>query len=1097
MIGGPLPYQDDAETRDEAAMAFAAAGAIAAMGGLESGDRGLLDSIGPEGESLSIDWTLPFPTGGAGSWGVTAQDLAQSWQALFDRFDPALPRRLIVRPRAPFWHRDEIHPSVAAAMALGWLALSGRAAYDDWRSLAPGYLGAVALSGSAPGYELHWNWPPRTLVAAPGSGINPDHARYGAETVHLDNQWAGYDIGVLDDALGALGFGGGNFNVAFDPFPDPFRLADLLARPDLNRPLAILPLASSMGGEFHQRFINEISHNAPYDVAFFKAAVQIAQWRIGQPVAPLVLAPWPGFLDQMDRSRLLRRVSDLLYDLPAIAEYGGVDSVTLPFDAPDFGLFEGPVSLPDLQAAVETALSAGWLRFDAESRTGTSLWSLDIATRDLRGGFGSVDEDDAGDGSAVGSSPVTSPAPSRSGYGPDGFGGGGGAPSAPSPSAMDFDALFEDFSSRVEESEPAAAAQSDESASEPEAEQVAAPEPEEDEASVEDFAVEEFFAEELGAEDDDPALAFDLQGPGPSLVAPEAPRYTSLDIFPGLVFGNDGAPAPLTDTTPLEPRGDYTLRLALKAERSGIAAGNTPQAATPVRRDREMIRVYAIASCDWQGGPRFVDPLQSFDWDYDRDTVPVFFRFTMPEQAPWQPPPITVRLYSAQLHLLDVVTIQHASEGGGMVRRLYWDQRGVSPTLEDSGIDALAFHVTRRPGGYHVEAAFSRGGDVTLQFDPQHLISTGDLDTLLAAAREFWTTNALSTFATRMSVSSYGYKRDVLPGMIALGHRAWRALFGSGVEQTAQRLGGWIADLGLAEGTVIRVTTADDAKDFVFPWQLMLPPDSDDPADFWGLRYPIEITRKYGPPLALREEQPTRVDVVVDDGFRTQVDHPATLDTVFETRPDVLRVPLTTGVDVLSSLVGQPAADLIYFFCHGSTGRRALAVPDDLKRKLESEIGDAADWRRDLLNLVASDSAEARIKTDTFTLAENDIRSMLQEFTPRRPIVFLNMCHSADLMPGQSDGLTRLFLDFGSAAVLGTECPMNAHFADAFAAEVLGRLLQDQPLGEALRQARVHFHQSGNLLGFAYTLYGHADATLFTTAPLYPTTQSQENSHDH
>ena len=105
---------------------------------------------------------------------------------------------------------------------------------------------------------------------------------------------------------------------------------------------------------------------------------------------------------------------------------------------------------------------------------------------------------------------------------------------------------------------------------------------------------------------------------------------------------------------------------------------------------------------------------------------------------------------------------------------------------------------------------------------------------------------------------------------------------------------------------------------------------------------------------------------------------------------------------------------------------------------------------------------------------ETELRKQKPFFQERRPIVFLNMCHSAGLLPSMNSGLVRLFLDRNASAVIGTESPMTPVFAHAFSEKVFGALLKGEDIGTSLRVARRHFLDLRNPLGLAYTLYGRA-----------------------
>jgi hypothetical protein len=104
-------------------------------------------------------------------------------------------------------------------------------------------------------------------------------------------------------------------------------------------------------------------------------------------------------------------------------------------------------------------------------------------------------------------------------------------------------------------------------------------------------------------------------------------------------------------------------------------------------------------------------------------------------------------------------------------------------------------------------------------------------------------------------------------------------------------------------------------------------------------------------------------------------------------------------------------------------------------------------------------------------------------FSKRRPLIFLNMCQSAELVPSLSSGFVRVFLDKNACAIVGTECPMTAVFAHEFAKQTFDHLLNGAGIGTALWEARRYFlsPQFRNPLGLAYTLYGRAAARLGQT----------------
>jgi hypothetical protein len=90
------------------------------------------------------------------------------------------------------------------------------------------------------------------------------------------------------------------------------------------------------------------------------------------------------------------------------------------------------------------------------------------------------------------------------------------------------------------------------------------------------------------------------------------------------------------------------------------------------------------------------------------------------------------------------------------------------------------------------------------------------------------------------------------------------------------------------------------------------------------------------------------------------------------------------------------------------------------------------------------------------------------------------MCQSAALIPSMTSGFVRLFLDHNASAILGTESPITATFADPFGKFVLDHLFAGADIGTALWEARRHFlgDEVRNPLCLAYTLYGRATARL-------------------
>jgi hypothetical protein len=118
---------------------------------------------------------------------------------------------------------------------------------------------------------------------------------------------------------------------------------------------------------------------------------------------------------------------------------------------------------------------------------------------------------------------------------------------------------------------------------------------------------------------------------------------------------------------------------------------------------------------------------------------------------------------------------------------------------------------------------------------------------------------------------------------------------------------------------------------------------------------------------------------------------------------------------------------------------------------------------------------------ESYILLEDGIllQRRLQEMNlwATRPLVFLNMCESAQVFPDISEGLIDTFLKQGARSVIGTEIPMLARFADLFSRRFFDLIVgPDEPtsFGRALYELRRYYLDRGNPLAFAYTLYGDA-----------------------
>jgi hypothetical protein len=99
----------------------------------------------------------------------------------------------------------------------------------------------------------------------------------------------------------------------------------------------------------------------------------------------------------------------------------------------------------------------------------------------------------------------------------------------------------------------------------------------------------------------------------------------------------------------------------------------------------------------------------------------------------------------------------------------------------------------------------------------------------------------------------------------------------------------------------------------------------------------------------------------------------------------------------------------------------------------------------------------------------------LKMWRKRHPLIFINGCHTADLVPGQILNFVTAFTAIGASGVVGTEVSILLPVATEVAEALFSRLEQGDAIGQALYEIRWNLANKGNLLGIVYTLYGLAD----------------------
>jgi hypothetical protein len=599
--------------------------------------------------------------------------------------------------------------------------------------------------------------------------------------------------------------------------------------------------------------------------------------------------------------------------------------------------------------------------------------------------------------------------------------------------------------------------------------------------------------------------AVEETAPPPQNVEPG--RYTDIAFYEGKLFPGDDASRhrQLPDTEPLRAGVGYSLEVAIRMKRKGIESHlEPPRTVLNPRQDRETLPIHVLVKS--RSRSLVVDePFIKIDWPYNTDSAPAFFRVSVDaEQIPDgnTRAALEVRLYN-RLDLLDIVqvTIPVTTARAGtstpvLPAHLEWaDDEGELARIDPQApVRHLAIHVSRAVGGYLFEFIFARNDgngrdrpDIVIPITRE--IGDEDLKQLLKSIRNFWTELAITNYAKALSVTTSTFTGYV--GRLALlGRRAWLLLFGEGYgSQTgaSETLAGYLAELNLSEGIHIQISYPGSLKSFVFPWNVLYPPPSNgdaiDPLKFWGARFQIEQVFEGSKQDRLGEE-PVNVVFALDSAFGNAALETAMFKDYVAASSGRLSVtdPISDEAALEAGLRVSPAAHLVYFFCHGfAPSSPELRV--DLLKVMREEIDKLPKAEHaaldTLLAMFSKPGEEPWIHIGNSQIKESTLAG-LKFFSQRKPIVFLNMCQSADLLPSVTTGLVRVFLKKSASAVVGTESPMTAVFAHAFAERVLDDLFNDNDLGTALWNTRRHFLSGDvrNLLALAYTLYGRATVRL-------------------
>ena len=590
---------------------------------------------------------------------------------------------------------------------------------------------------------------------------------------------------------------------------------------------------------------------------------------------------------------------------------------------------------------------------------------------------------------------------------------------------------------------------------------------------------------------------------------PSAPRVVNASIYYA-----DGEIEPVPATVSLAVAGVYTLRVNIGARKAeSRLPSDAPAIPTPPMDEKGLDLFVALATSGTS--LQFASTTQVLHLPHAGDSDEIMFNFTAKEAA--ADVPLWIHVYynwvllqTIELHLAITPTEQDITPLATTVQ--YTRTTGFND-LEALRPNEIVLTMIQTTNAYQLTATWSGDGTGGRRNPKRGLavslpINANDLVQAISAARNTLYDTTWQPSYRQGARGKLAERREALYQIAVAGNRLYATLFhpaGATPEQAREleALRVWLEAM-----TTMPVPGQRPAMQIVsqnlpsgIPWGMLYPDAITDPNDvdankFWGCRYRLEIMTSVLADNA-KQPPPARSGINVRGGtynFRVPnadnvimevtKDHRQALSDLATQQPKLnLDLRESATQPDLATLLGD--SDIVYMFCHGHTAKTQ---------------DDTSDWVARFKDQMARLSPETREKYgDLFKLEQQEYQPtdpnigdswlkwnsslfplrLLSQWNlklPRKPLVMLNMCESAQVLPTLSAGFIPFFSQIGARGVLGTECPMLAPFAAAFGQKLIEQLANGEKIGDVLPALRLHFiEEERNPLGLAYTYYGDAN----------------------
>lgn len=430
----------------------------------------------------------------------------------------------------------------------------------------------------------------------------------------------------------------------------------------------------------------------------------------------------------------------------------------------------------------------------------------------------------------------------------------------------------------------------------------------------------------------------------PSAVGSDIPlsegpqRYTDIKLF-------DQADRELTPSDALLNKRTYALEIAVRVIREGLGRGRDDQPTVHVAGQTAPETVWVVLTNQSEDPD---DPSQGafhFNHRFEKLILPVSgdsegsARFELKpilagmRSGSGERREIGIRLYH-KLNLIDQVNVGFwisASADAPIVQPAieltfkHPEETGVETLRQTSSVRRLTISVDQLSLGQFRFALLSGDAETGKPaLFGTRVLSETVLNGFVSEFREILL-DAVFGPAIETGKMSSMEKDEIIKRLSLLGTRMINTLFDTQTGTGDIVALGDMLRSGLPDASLVQVSLLEDAKDFVFPWQILTIKDDvepDDPSDIenlWGWRYILEVKR-CGDGVDQRSTQAT-MPVRIGYGrwnFINEPDHFAHLQGLVDTAkiPIELTTPvIDDGAAFVAALRG--GMDLLYVYAHG------------------------------------------------------------------------------------------------------------------------------------------------------------------------------------